>query len=251
MLYSCNPRLVAQLGIDRLFVGGLVKAERIARHEHRVLRGRHAEIEDAGLVGGERDGAQPRHQRRNYLQVGRRVVGHQIRRRSLRDRDLRFDAGALEFRLHLQFGLTHGGEVLIHAGPVAGAQVLHDALAVFGHRGQHALLHHDSRIGLPVALGRILKSGAEKARVERQRCGFRWEQIGPAEAGIALPGVAAGGRRHRPEANTLADHLGHLLVNRFGLELASPGTALCRCWRPPGLTNAGRWVWSRVGRADR
>ena len=222
MLYWCNPRLVAQLGIDRLFVGGLVKAERIARHEHRVLRGRHAEIEDAGLVGGERDGAQPRHQRRNYLQVGPRVVGHQIRRRSLRDRDLRFDAGALEFRLHLQFGLTHGGEVLIHAGPVAGAQVLHDALAVFGHRGQHALLHHDSRIGLPVALGRILKSGAEKARVERQRCGFRWEQIGPAEAGIALLGVAAGGRRHRPEANTLADHLSHLLVNRFGLELASP-----------------------------
>ena len=95
-------------------------------------------------------------------------------------------------------------------------------LTVFGHRRQHALLHHDSRIGLPVALGRILKSRAEKARVERQRCGFRWEQIGPAEAGIALPGVAAGGRRHRPEANTLADHLGHLLVDRFGLELALP-----------------------------
>ena len=47
-------------------------------------------------------------------------------------------------------------------------------------------------------------------------------EIGPAEAGIALPGVAAGGRRHRPEANTLADHLSHLLVDRFGLELASP-----------------------------
>src|SRR5258708_5077161 len=55
--------------------------------------------------------------------------------------------------------------------------------------------------GFPVPLCRILKSGAEKARVERQRCGFRWEQIGPAEAGIALLGVAAGGSRHRPEAS--------------------------------------------------
>ena len=113
------------------------------------------------------------------LQVGPRVVGHHIRGRSLRDRDLCFDVGALEFRLHLQFGLTHGGEVLIHASPVAGAQFLHDAVTVFGHRGQHALLHHDARIGLPVALCRILKSGAEKARVERQRCGFRWERLVP------------------------------------------------------------------------
>ena len=74
--------------------------------------------------------------------------------------------------------------------------------------------------------------------------------IGPAEAGIALPGVAAGGRRHGPEANTLADHLGHLLVDRFDsnsppLNGAMPVLAAAR------PTSAGRWVWSRAGRADR
>src|SRR5688572_502887 len=95
-------------------------------------------------------------------------------------------------------------------------------MTVFGHCRQHALLQQDSWIWLPVALGGILESRTEKPRVERERRGFGWQQIGSTKAGIALPGIAAGGRRHGPETNTLADYLGHLLINRFGLELATP-----------------------------
>ena len=103
--------------------------------------------------------------------IGHRLVHrHFIRRR--RDRDLGDDLRALQFGIQGLFELAHRGEILVQPRPVAGADIFQQPLAVIGHHRQHALLQHDFRIGLPVALGRILEARAEQARIKAERAKF-------------------------------------------------------------------------------
>src|SRR5439155_8794040 len=101
--------------------------------------------------------------------------------------------------------LPHRSEILIQPGAIAGADPFGQKLAVVGYDRQHTLLQKDFGIGLPIALGRVLKARAYQPRIQAKGRNFRRIDAAAAQTGVTLALVAATGYLDRAESRSPAD----------------------------------------------
>ena len=235
--------LVAEPGIDRLFVRGRVMRLFVAGLHGVGLCVRIRHVEDARLIAGDR----------HHHEVGQhamallhhvhvhahlRVFGHRRRRMAGRDR-----RRLGELLIELLFEMAQAGEILIQALLVGGADGFLDRLDLVHHARQHAAARHHARARREHRRVRILEIGAVQARVELQRRNLRRvRRIGVLVAhGVAE--IAGRGSRQRAEARRAADFVGDGHVDGFAGAFAATGRRLA------GAADDPARVMAKVGLA--